>query len=153
SVAVSGTQTYGGSPTFTRGAVTGLVNGDQSAVITGTLVCTTTATSSSGVGSYPITGCSGLSATNYALAYDLGSVVIGQKSATANIAATQTYGGSPTYSVINVSGLVNGDQSSVLNGSLACTTTATSSSGVGSYPITGCSGLSAANYAVGYGLG
>src|SRR5204862_5178288 len=36
----------------------------------GTLTCSTTATSSSPVGSYPVTGCSGLTASNYSISYD-----------------------------------------------------------------------------------
>jgi hypothetical protein len=43
----------------------------QAANITGTLTCSTTATASSNVGSYPITGCSGLADAGFTVVYDL----------------------------------------------------------------------------------
>ena len=52
----------------------GFVNGDTSAVVSG-LSCTTTATSSSPVGSYPIT-CSGASAHNYTISYVAGTLKV-----------------------------------------------------------------------------
>jgi hypothetical protein len=43
----------------------------QAANVTGTLTCATTATASSDVGSYPITGCSGLADAGFDVVYDL----------------------------------------------------------------------------------
>ena len=64
--------------------------------------------------------------------------------------ATQQYG-QPTPPLNNASygGFVNGDTVSSLSGALACNTTATPSSPVGTYPIT-CSGLSSASYTITY---
>jgi len=47
------------------------------------------------------------------------------------------------------SGFVSAEGPSVLSGTLSCTTTATTSSSVGSYPIT-CSGQSSTNYSINY---
>jgi hypothetical protein len=62
-------------PTLTY-TITGFVNGETTAVVTGTPACTTTATGSSPVGNYPIT-CSGtLSATNYSFSFVAGSLFV-----------------------------------------------------------------------------
>src|SRR5262249_37153120 len=60
-------------PALTVG-YSGFVNGDTSAGVTG-LACTTTATSSSPVGAYPIT-CSGATDPNYALSYKGGTLTV-----------------------------------------------------------------------------
>src|SRR5204863_5716334 len=63
---------------------------------------------------------------------------------------TQQYGGvSPNLNHVTYSGFVNGDDSSVLTGSLNCTTAATATSPTGSYPIN-CSGLSSTSYSISY---
>ncbi len=60
------------NPTFT-GTITGFISGEsQATATTGTLTFSTTATSASDAGSYPITG-SGLSATNYNLVQAAGN--------------------------------------------------------------------------------
>jgi uncharacterized protein YjbI with pentapeptide repeats len=134
-------------PAFTY-SVSGLVNGDPPSVVTG-VVCTTTATSTSGVGSYPIT-CSGGTAPNYyVLNHQPGTLTIGQAPLTITADSKRADPGQPfpafTYSV---SGLLNGDAQSVVT-RVVCTTTATSTSGPGTYPIT-CSGGTATNYALTY---
>lgn len=73
---VSGTQTYGGAPTYAVDQLSGLVNGDTAAVVTGTLSCDTTATSTSSPGVYAITHCGGLSAADYSITYTHGSVSV-----------------------------------------------------------------------------
>ncbi|WP_296606171.1 MBG domain-containing protein [Nocardioides sp.] len=224
---VSGTQTYGGAPTYALDQLSGLVNGDTAAVVTGTLSCRTTATSGSGVGSYPITGCTGLGSANYTIGYSYGAVrvaplavtvradaktkvagqadpaftyttvpaglrlagvscsvspvhsaagvypitcstttdpnysqtsVPGTLTVTAGtlvvrVTGTQTYGGAPTYASTITSGLVNGDTAAVLHGTLSCQTSATAASAIGSYAISGCSGLSATGYTISYDHG
>ena len=62
-----------------------------------------------------------------------------------NVAASSTE--------ILYSGFVGTDKSSVVSGKLSCKTTATSTSAPGSYQITNCSGLSAANYTITYKTG
>jgi alpha-tubulin suppressor-like RCC1 family protein len=147
--ASSGSMTYGGSvPTITP-TYSGFVNGDTAASLTTAPTCSTTATSSSPVGSYPST-CSGAVDSNYAITYVAGSVTSG--SAPLSIAASSgsmTYGGSvPTITPTYV-GFVNGDTAASLTTAPTCSTAATSSSPVGNYPST-CSGAADSNYAITY---
>jgi len=58
----------------------------------------------------------------------------------------------PSLNNITYSGFVFSDGSSSLGGTLTCTTTASTTSPVGSYPIT-CSGLTSSNYAISYTAG
>jgi hypothetical protein len=60
--------------TFTA-TYAGFVNGDTPASLTGTLACTTTATTTSAVGTYPIT-CSGQTSTNYTITYVPGVLTV-----------------------------------------------------------------------------
>jgi hypothetical protein len=53
----------------------GFVNGETVAVLTGTLACVTTATTTSLAGTYPIT-CSGQSSINYAITYVPGTLIV-----------------------------------------------------------------------------
>ena len=62
------------NPVFT-GSYLGLVNGDTAASLTGTLVCTTTATAASPAGTYPIT-CSGQTSVNYTITYVPGTLTV-----------------------------------------------------------------------------
>jgi filamentous hemagglutinin family protein len=144
-------QTYGTAiPTFT-GTVTGLENGDTlSSVTTGTAVFTSTATQSSNVGGYAITG-SGLTLTdpNYSLvqaASNTTALTITPATLTFTAAPVgQTYGTAiPTLNG-TVTGFVLGqNQATATTGTLAFTTSATQSSNVGTYAING-SGLTANN--------
>jgi mucin-19 len=73
---------------------------------------------------------------------------------TADVAGSQTYGGTPVFTVTGYTGLVNADTPAVVSGTLTgCTTTVGPGAWVGSYTgtISGCSGLSAANYTITYG--
>ena len=144
-------QTYGTAiPTFT-GTVTGFVLGQtQATATTGTLAFTTSATQSSNVGSYGITG-SGLTADNgnytfieaaaNSTALSLAPAIL---TYTAN-PISQSYGTAiPTFTG-TVTGFVLGQtKATATTGTLAFTTSATQSSNVGSYGITG-SGLAADN--------
>ena len=149
-LANSATKQYGAAnPTFS-GAVTGFVNGDtQAGATTGTLAFTSSATTSSGVGSYAING-SGLSASNYTFVQAAANATaLTVTSATLSYVATPAIravgAANPIFSG-TVTGFVNGDtQAGATTGTLVFTTTATTSSPVGQYPIYG-SGLSANNY-------
>jgi hypothetical protein len=116
-------------------------------VVTG-VVCTSTATSTSGAGTYPIT-CSGGTATNYILRYQPATLTISKAPVTITADNKTIVYGQPlpafTYSV---SGLLNGDPPRVVTG-VVCTSSATSTSPGGAYPIT-CSGGMATNYAPTY---
>ncbi len=145
----STSRTYGASNPSFGYTPAGFVNGDTSSVLSGSPSLTTTASSSTPVGTYTITAAAGtLTATNYALSFVNGALVINP--ATLTITANSTnrlYGGAnPTFGY-TPNGFVNGDTPSVLSGSPGLTTTATSASPVGSYTITATSGsLGAANY-------
>ncbi|HXY26522.1 MAG TPA: MBG domain-containing protein [Candidatus Acidoferrum sp.] len=133
--------------------VSGLLNGDTLASIGVSVTCSTTATAGSPVGSYPIT-CSGpASSTNYAISYQAGTLTITIASLTiaANNAAKILNAPNPAFSA-TYSGFVNGDTPASLTGTLSCTSTATTTSPIGSYPIT-CSGQSSANYTITYAAG
>jgi hypothetical protein len=227
-------KTYGAAnPTLTD-VITGFVNGDSSSVVSGAASLTTTATTSSSVGTYPITAAQGtLAASNYTFVYVPATLTVTQPAAAINwptpaaitygtpLSATQldaaytcggqtvagsysytpalgtvlnagsqtlsvtftptdltdcpvttttvgltvnpavltvtaqpaskTYGSAnPTFTDV-ISGFVNGQNSSVVTGVASLSTTATTSSSAGSYPITAAQGsLSAANYTFSY---
>jgi hypothetical protein len=130
--------------------INGLVNNDTPGVVTGHPNLSTTATSFSPVGAYPIAIAAGtLTATNY----DFPNLVAG--TLTVNKAhltltaspASSTYGAQIPPLGATISGYVNGDGPSVVSGSPLVSTSATPSSAVGSYAITVAAGtLTAANY-------
>src|SRR5260221_298333 len=122
---------------------TGFVNGDNASSITPP-TAGTTATASSGAGTYPIT-LSGGSAANYNLTLQNGTLTITKVALTAKADnQSKVYGQANPVLTITYTGFVNGDNASSITPPTA-STTATASSGVGSYPIT-LSGGSAANY-------
>ena len=146
--APSASFTYGGTlPALAAPTYSGFVEGDTVASLSTPATCTTTATSTSPAGTYPVT-CSGATDVNYAITYVDGAVTINPASGltvTAPASTSITYGSAlpafaPTYS-----GFVNGDTAASLSTPATCTTTATSSSPAGSYPVT-CSGAVDANY-------
>jgi hypothetical protein len=147
--ASSGTMTYGGAPPTITASYSGFVNGDTSASLTTQPTCSTTATSSSTVGSYP-SSCAGAADSNYTISYVSGTVTVSPAplTITANNASMTQGSATPTLTA-TYSGFVNGNGPSNLTGTLVCTTTATSSSPAGTYPIT-CSGQSSTNYSITY---
>jgi photosystem II stability/assembly factor-like uncharacterized protein len=76
SVTVKTTSVYGMDPTKTlaglsaSSSVLGFSPSSEAANVTGTLTCTTTATSTSDVGSYPVSGCDGLADKGFSVVYD-----------------------------------------------------------------------------------
>ncbi len=147
--AYNASRAYGtANPAFSA-TDSGFVNGDTAASLSGTLVCNTAATASSPVGTYPIT-CSGQSAANYSITYLPGQLAVtpGVLTITATNLSKNFDAANPTLTW-TASGFVNGDTTSVLTIVPTCTTTATTTSPIGSYPIT-CSGAAAANYTFTY---
>lgn len=135
------------NPTLTA-SYAGLVNGDTSAVVSG-LQLSTTANLNSPSGTYPIT-VSGGTAANYTIEFVNGRLTIGDLAPltiTAN-SASRLYGAANPVFSATFNGLVSGHDSSVVNG-LQFSTTATQSSGVGSYAITPF-GASATGYNISY---
>ncbi len=142
-------RTYGAAnPTFTA-SYSGFVNSDTASVLSGASDLTTTATTASGVGSYLITAATGsLSASNYSFTFSNGTLSVNK--ATITVTAenkTRLYGAANPTLTATFAGFVNGETSNVVSGSPALSTTATTMSGVGNYPITAAAGtLAAANY-------
>jgi len=150
--AASATMTYGGTvpPINTSNAAYAtFVNGDGVASLGVAFTCSTTATSSSPVASYP-TSCSGAVDTNYSISYVNGSVTVGKAALVITASSgTMTYGGTPPTITAGYSGFVNSDSAASLSPGPSCSTTATSSSAAGSY-ASSCSGAMDANYSISY---
>jgi hypothetical protein len=143
---------YGaGNPAFSVG-YSGFVGTDNAASLGGSVSYATAANSASGAGTYPVTA-SGLTSSKYAFNYVAGSLTVGTVTLTVTALNAQgAYGQTPGTLSASYNGFVNGDSSLSLGGTLSCLTTATSSSSVGSYPIT-CSGLTSSNYTFTYVAG
>ena len=145
--ATSASRVYGAANPALTYTIMGFVNGDSQATATsGAPTESTTATTSSNVGSYPITLGSGtLTSTNYSFTLNNGTLTVtpATLTLTANN-ATRGYGAAnPTFTG-SLSGAVNGD---VLTESFS--TTATTTSAPGSYPIVpSAAGANAGNYTV-----
>ena len=147
--ASSATITYGSAVPAITPSYAGFVNGENSTVLTTQPTCSTTATNSSPVGTYPST-CTGAAAANYTINYVAGAVTITKASLVITASSgTMSYGGTPPIITPSYAGFVNGDTAAVLTPGPTCSTTATSTSPVGSYPST-CSGAAAVNYSISY---
>jgi hypothetical protein len=128
---------YGAAlPTFTAN-YSGLVNGNTPASLDTPVSLTTTATAGSAVGTYPITA-SGAVDANYTITFVNGTLTVTRAPLTITANNTnKVYGAAlPTFTA-TYSGLVNGDTPASLDHPVILTTTATTGSPVGSYPITG----------------
>jgi MBG domain (YGX type)/Bacterial Ig-like domain (group 3)/PQQ enzyme repeat len=133
-------------PTFT-GTVTGLENGDT---VGATIIVTysTTATSSSPAGTYPINATvTGSSAGNYQVVVNAGTLTISPSSQSLTVTAnnvTRIYGAANPAFTGTITGAQNGDTFTE-----SFSTTATTTSNVGSYPIVpAASGSNLGNYNV-----
>ncbi len=147
--ASSAPATYGSATPAITPSYDGFVNGDDASSLTTQPTCTTTATSSSPVGSYD-SSCSGATDANYTISYIDGAVVIGpQVLIVVASPGDMTYGSATPAITPSYDGFVNGDDASSLTTQPTCTTTATSSSPVGSYDSS-CSGATDANYTISY---
>lgn len=143
---------YGASlPTLTA-SYSGFVLGEGVGDLTTAASLSTTATASSDVGNYPITA-SGAVSSNYTFSYSAGvlSVTPATLTVTAN-SQSKVYGASLPTLTASYSGFVLSQGTGALSSQPAITTTATASSGVGTYPIT-VSGGAAGNYNFAYNSG
>src|SRR6185295_691142 len=146
------TKVYGAVLPALTVSFAGFVNGDTPGSLGGTLSLTTTATASSAFGNYPITA-SGLTSGNYTIGYTAGSLDVTKAVLTVTADdKTKVYGAALPALTVSYAGFVNGDTPTSLGGPLSVTTTATASSGFGSYPITA-SGYTSANYTISYTAG
>ncbi len=164
-VAVTGSQTYGGSPVFSGAASppSGVT------VSTASLGCTevyalTVITPTLTAGSYRLipalcTGASlsGTDAADYKVVYTsaAGDFTVAPAALTVTASSgSMTYGSTPPAVLPTYTGFVNGDSASSLTTKPTCTTTATSSSPVVGSPYTSsCSGAADPNYVVTYAPG
>ena len=94
--ASSPTVSYGATKPTITATYAGLLNGDASSVVTGQS-CDTVYTTTSPGGSLPATSCSGGTATNYAISYVSGAVIINKVAPTLSLAlpanaSTATFG-------------------------------------------------------------
>ncbi len=139
--------TYGGTVPDLTYTYTGLVNGDSAATFTGGL--STTATSSSGVGSYPISEGSLAATGNYTIGtFNAANLTVNPAALTVTAASpSMTYGASVPGLTYTYTGLVNGDSTATFTGGLS--TTATSSSAVGTYAISEGTLAATGNYTIG----
>ena len=147
--ASSGTMTYGGAAPAITATYAGFVNGQGPSVLGGGLTCSTVATATSPVGSYA-SNCSGATDANYNISYVPGSVSV--VAATLTVTAnnvSKAFGVAVPTLTATISGFVNGQTlaTSGVTGQALCTTTATTTSPGGTYPITCSLGtLAAHNY-------
>jgi hypothetical protein len=145
--AANKSMTYGGTVPALTYSYTGLVNGDTSAAFTGSL--TTTATSSSSVGTYAITQGSLAATGNYTIGtFNPGTLTVNPAALTVTANnRSMTYGGAVPALTYSYTGLVNGDSAATFTGGLA--TAATSSSSAGTYAITAGTLAATGNYTIG----
>ncbi|MDW3192959.1 MAG: MBG domain-containing protein [Cytophagales bacterium] len=143
------TISYGDAiPSFTV-KYAGFVNNEDAKILTTSPTISTTATSTSGVGTYPIT-VSGATATNYVISYTDGTLTIDQ--ATLTVTAddqSRMYGAVNPTLTFTYSGFLNGDDATVITTVPTATTTADTTSPVDTYAIT-TSGGASDNYLFSY---
>lgn len=138
---------YGAAfPTLTA-SYSGFVNQDTAASLASPVSLTTTASSSSNTGTYPITA-NGAGAANYTVSFESGILTVAKAPLTIRAEdKTKVYGAAlPSLTVI-YSGFVNGDSTAILDSPVTLSTTATAASNAGTYPISS-AGASTVNYAI-----
>jgi hypothetical protein len=143
--------------------VSGLIDGDTAVMpakdgdvlpavsaLTTPPTCVTTAVDASPVGKYPIT-CSGATSDKYDIKYVAGTLTVSAKpilTVTANSQSRHQGDPNPVLTY-GITGYVDGDTSAILTTQPTCTTTATTASLAGTFPIT-CSGAVSDKYTIVY---
>jgi uncharacterized membrane protein len=149
-IAVSdATKVYGqANPTFAA-TYTGFANGNSAASLTTPPTFATAATAASGVGTYAVTA-SGATASNYAIAYQAGSLSVTKAGLTIKADnKTKVYGRANPTLTVSFTGFVNGETDASLSYPAAVSTAATTASAAGNYAITAI-GAASPNYAITY---
>ena len=152
--AAAQTKVYGAALPALTDQVSGFVYGDTASVLSGSPAVATTATASSGVGAYPISvGAGTLAAANYDfpaanLVDNTLTVTPAPLTITADSQARSAAQSNPVLTA-SYSGFVNGDSAASLTTLPTLSTSATSTSPPGSYPIVA-SGAASPNYAIHY---
>jgi hypothetical protein len=115
--AASTNRIYGAAnPTFTYTA-SGFVNGETTAVLSGSPSLTTTATTKSAVGGYTITAATGgLGAANYTFSFTNGTLTVNPLAVV--LTGSRAYDGTTNaaFGILSVANAVNGDNVSVASG-------------------------------------
>ena len=143
------TRVYGAANPVLTYRITGFQNGDTTSVVTGAPALSTTASTSSAVGSYPISAAQGtLRAANYYFTFAPGTLTVTKAVLTVQADdKTRAYGAANPALTYSFSGFQNGDTASAVSGSPALSVSASATADPGSYPISIDPGtLSAANY-------
>ena len=140
---------YGATNPVFSVSYSGFFDGDTTNVLSGAPVLTTSATTNSTAANYVITNLIGtLSASHYTFVMSNGVLTVTQ--AVLTVAANNTnrvQGTTNPVFTVSYSGFVLGQTASVLGGAPSVTTSATTNSAAGNYPIAVTNGtLSAANY-------
>jgi len=143
--ASNASKTYGQTFAGTAFTVSGLLNGNT---VTSVTLTSAGALAAAAVGTYPIvpSAAVGTGLTNYTITYVNGTLTVNRAALTVTAPnPTRVWGfANPALTPV-ITGFVNGQTSAVLTAQPTCTTPATATSAVGSYPIT-CSGGAATNY-------
>lgn len=146
------TMNYGGPVPALTASFSGFVNGDNAASLTSQPSLTTTATTASPVGIYPINAVGAVD-PNYTIAYTPGTMTVQRATLTVTPnSASMIYGSALPALTASYSGFVNGDNVSTLIITPSISTTATASSPAGTYPIIASGGVST-NYSFVYNPG
>jgi hypothetical protein len=125
------TLTYGSALPALTASYSGFVNGDNASSLTTQATITTTGTSSSPTGNYPITA-SGAASPNYSIGYHNGTLTINP--AALNVVAnaqTKSFGAPDPPLTYAASGFVNGDNTGIFTGALS----RSPGESAGTYPI------------------
>ncbi|MVN90635.1 T9SS type B sorting domain-containing protein [Mucilaginibacter sp. HME9299] len=140
---------YGSAnPAFSL-AYSGFVNNENQSVLKSPVTASTSATTSSNAGAYPIT-LIGAAADNYDIAYTAGTLTVSKATLTVTAKnATRAYGlNNPTFEVV-YTGFVNGDTQAALTVQPTASSSATVNSPIGTYAIVP-NGGAATNYDFSY---
>ncbi|HEX3966778.1 MAG TPA: MBG domain-containing protein [Edaphobacter sp.] len=149
--AADASRIYGAANPALTATASGAAAGD-----TFTLTASTVATPSSPAGAYAIVpAATGANLANYNVVYINGNLTVGKATLTVTPGSESAVAGSlPALFGFTITGLVNGDGPTAHTGFPSVTTTATTSSPPGTYPITATLGtLAAANYTFTFGTG
>src|SRR5260370_556679 len=133
------TKVYGAANPALTATATGLVGSDTLAALNLGYTLSTTATTTSGVASYPITFSGGATSTaNYGpITYTGGTLTVTPAALTVTAdGKTKGYGAANPTLTATATGLVGSDTLAGLSLGYTLSTTATTTSGVGAYPIT-----------------
>jgi hypothetical protein len=142
-------KTNGDANPFLTLMYSGFVNGDDETDLTTQAMANTEATASSGAGTYAITA-SGAASPNYTFSYTDGTLTVNK--AVLTITAddkNKTYGDANSALTVMYSDFVNSEDSTNLTALATANTTATASSGAGTYAITA-NGAVSDNYTFSY---